>query len=310
MACRCCYPANRAHQPDPKASTYTFSVGDFTLHMLTDFGAYADAAWMFPSLSPDDIGAFPDGKVVLSYGCTLVQANGRTILLDSSLGCVHPPIKRPQVMSQARPLADLRELFKAVGVAPKDVDVVVHTHLHHDHTSWNVLPGADGQLVPTFPNAKHYIQRAEARYWSSTAELRERVAYDTNVLPIEEAGMVELIDGAHDICEGITLELAPGHTPGHQVVRLASGGECGYFVGDAIHQVQQVARPSWSPVFDWSPADLGAAAMREALLARIEAEGALLISPHFPFPGVGRVLREGGAARRSFVVDDRCLLCE
>ena len=286
--CLCCSPQLRAHRGDPKASTYTFKVGSFTLHMLTDFAATADAAWLFPTLSPEALGAFPDGKVVLSYGCTLVLTGDRTVLLDTSLGCVHPPIRTPTRVFEARPRGDLRELMKAVGVAPDDVDVVCHTHLHHDHTSWNVLPDpATGKLVPTFPKAKHLIQRAEFLYWGSTAELRERVAYDTNVQPIQEAGMVELVNGLHEVCEGVTLELAPGHTPGHQVVRLCSGGERAYFIGDAMHQappslhaycwrrlpsiaiaevtfllrqVQQVARPGWSPVFDWSAHDLGAAA--------------------------------------------------
>ena len=67
----------------------------------------------------------------------------------------------------------MRKLLAVVGVVPADVDFVCHTHLHRDHTSWNVVADPEGGgVVPLFANAKHVVQRAEHAYWSSSEALR------------------------------------------------------------------------------------------------------------------------------------------
>lgn len=95
------------------------------------------------------------------------------------------------------------------------------------------------------------------------------------------------------------------YTPGHQIVRIQSGGEIACYVGDMIHQTQQVARASWSPFFDWAAAS--AAAVRASVLERIAHEGAALLSPHLPFPGMGQV--EAGGEALQFVPRAFCPPC-
>jgi len=46
--------------------------------------------------------------------------------------------------------------FAAAGIRMEDVDVVINSHLHFDHCGWNTTLGADGALLPAFPNARYY----------------------------------------------------------------------------------------------------------------------------------------------------------
>ena len=94
---------------------------------------------------------------------------------------------RTSTLQETRPQQDLLQMMKAVGVPPEEVHFVCHKHLHRDHTSWNVVPTADKGVVPTFPNAKHLVQQAELQYWSSSEPFWERVAYWTNVQPLQDA---------------------------------------------------------------------------------------------------------------------------
>merc|ERR1719449_475936 len=104
--------------------------------------------------------------------------------------------------------------------------------------------------------------------------------------------MVTLVDGEAQLADGLTVLPTYGHTPGHQAVRIDGGdGHSAFFVGDALHQEQQVAQPGWCPIFDED--EEMAAATRRKLLTRIAEEEALLLSPHFAGFGIGRVEKGG-----------------
>ena len=112
--------------------------------------------------------------------------------------------------------------------------------------------------------------------------------------------MVWLPTGPTNVAPGLDLvDGFAGHTPGLQAARLESNGRKAYYIGDALHQTIQFGHPEWSPIFDWDGVQGGAS--RRKLLDRVAEEEALLLSPHLPFPGVGRVLRQGAAFEFSAV---------
>lgn len=295
--CFCCAPGVDLVQ-NAAVAARSVKVGNAKVYCLTDGGVKCEAEWMFNQrrnrqgqlenynqLTEADISEnFPGGLAFLSYGCALLETPEVNIILDTSLGCLDPPIS--SAMTSTRPMLNLTDVLKSVCKTPDDISIVVHTHLHRDHTGWNVVC-KDDLLVPFFPNAKHIVQQAEWAYWTSSEALKDRCGFEKNLAPLEKLGMVQLVDGDFEVLPGISLHLCPGHTPGHQVVRISGQRQVAYFIGDALHQIAQVSKPHWSPWFDWTPNT--ASLNRKWLLQLICDEGALLLSPHFPFPGAGRV---------------------
>lgn len=230
-----------------------------------------------------------DGNMTLNLGAWLVVSEGRTILVDTGLG------GRPSPMP-LKEAPGLPAVMETAGVKPADVDTVVFTHLHFDHTGWNTIDET-GKAVLTFPNARHVVQVREWAYWTGSQEERKAARYDEVLAPIEAAGLLDLVEGEHAVTGEVVTVPTPGHTPGHVSFVIQSGGERAYILGDAAHQPVQLTETSWCPNADIDKD--ASSASRERLLARIEQEGALIASGHFPFPGLGRAVRKGG--KRVFV---------
>ena len=225
-----------------------------------------------------------EGLAELSMTSFLLESGGRRILVDTGLADQEMP------RSAVEEPPGLPDLMEEAGVALDSIDVVIHTHLHFDHIGWNTRL-VDGVFVPTFPNARHHIQRVEWDYWMGDGERNFGPDYDRHLGPLEEAGMIEFVDGDnHAVTSEVSIIHARGHTPGHQAVRIASGDGRGYVIGDSCHVPAQACEPSWSSAADVDPD--AAAVTREALFQRIEDEGALILSGHFPFPGIGRRVTE------------------
>lgn len=263
-------------------------LGDMVLYPMQDGTVSMPLSKVLGESVRDEVAAAPEhyarflddaGCLPFSYGCTLAEGSGRHVLLDTSLGHVDPP--------DTTPSRDVRDLLKAcAGITRHDIDAVTLSHGHPDHVAGSVMLADDGELVPMYPNATHYMQRAE--YEFASGPMREAWKFDTYLGAVEAAGLLRIIDGEHQVTPEILLiDGFAGHTPGLQAARLQSGEAIAYYIGDALHQTIQFAKPEWSPVFDWKP-ELGAASRRK-LLGLISQENALLLSPHLPFPGVGKV---------------------
>ena len=108
--------------------------------------------------------------------------------MDTSLGHVDPP--------DTTPSRDIRTLLQAAaGITRHDIDAVTLSHGHPDHVAGSVLRADDGEFVPMFPNAVHYMQRAEYDYASDS--MREAWKFDTYLGAVEDAGLLRVIDGKH-----------------------------------------------------------------------------------------------------------------
>jgi glyoxylase-like metal-dependent hydrolase (beta-lactamase superfamily II) len=214
----------------------------------------------------------------------LVRTPTLTMLVDTGLGAKPDPYWG---VAEGRLLDALGE----AGVAPEDVDVVFHSHLHADHVGWNVT--ADGQ--PTFPRAKYVANSID---WSAFHEPLLEKAFpfsylEEQVFSLERHGVLELIDGEHSFADGLVAVPAYGHTPGHMALAIESGGQRAMICGDAILHPAQVNEPDWPFVFDVDRDH--AARTRRELINAIEREGQMLIQCHFPDPGHGFIVRDGDA---------------
>jgi glyoxylase-like metal-dependent hydrolase (beta-lactamase superfamily II) len=237
--------------------------------------------------------------IITSVHSWLIRTPHHTILLDCCAGNHKERTYWPRFHQLDTPFLDRLE---AAGARPQDVDIVLCTHLHADHIGWNTVL-REGRWVPTFPNAKYLFSRKENDFWDPRINLAgaedpaRRIAYQDSVLPVVEAGQAELVDGIHAIDEMLRVEPAPGHTPGHVLLKLAAGGDAGVFCGDVLHHPIQVYAPHWNSQFCELPEE--ARATRRRVLEHCAETGALLFPTHFGAPHVAAIeARAGGFAAR------------
>ncbi|WP_327232589.1 MBL fold metallo-hydrolase [Streptomyces sp. NBC_01317] len=231
------------------------------------------------SLVPDHLGA-DDTMVHVAMQTWLLRSGGRTILVDTGVGNNKA---RPAVAAWDHLDLDYLGNLARAGVRPEDVDLVVNTHLHVDHVGWNTRL-VDGVWVPTFANATYLMPKADFEFWnpadnpSVAGGVNENV-FEDSVAPVHAAGQVQLWEGSHTIDEHLSLEAAPGHTPGSSVVKLISGSERALLAGDLMHTPLQVAHPDHNSCFCEDPAR--ARTTRRRLLGWAADVNALVLPAHF-----------------------------
>ena len=251
--------------------------------------------WLAPDfLNPET------GECVSAIQTWLLRSEGRTILVDTGVGN-HKD--RPYAPVWSRLDTNFLDNLAAAGVRPEDVDVVVNTHVHYDHVGWNTVL-RNGEWVPAFPNATYLIPRADQTYFdprnahrrpaprTEHDRLRREgslLVYADSIAPV--LGKAVLWEGNHRIGRNLTLEPAPGHTPGSSVVRLASGGERAVFVGDLLHSPVQILAPQHSSCF--CEDEQQAAVTRRRVLERAADDRELVVPAHFAGPGAAEVRRDG-----------------
>ncbi|MGC1886609.1 MAG: MBL fold metallo-hydrolase [Stellaceae bacterium] len=228
----------------------------------------------------------------MSIHALVVETPSRRIVVDTCLGNDKENRRIPTWNRlQTSFLADLA----AAGYARETIDTVICTHLHVDHVGWNTML-VEGRWVPTFPKARYLMGRVEFAHWTSQHEREDMSAVlADSVTPVWEAGLVDLVETDHRICDEVNLAPTLGHTPGHVSVRIASQGEEALITGDFMHHPCQIARPEWSSTADSDPAE--ARLTRERSLTHLADTPILVIGTHFAGRTAGHVVRDGDAYR-------------
>jgi glyoxylase-like metal-dependent hydrolase (beta-lactamase superfamily II) len=239
--------------------------------------------------------------IITSVHSWLIRTPRHTILLDCCAGNHKERTYWPRFHQLDTPFL---ERLAAAGARPEDIDIVLCTHLHADHIGWNTVL-RDGRWVPTFPNAKYLFSRKENDFWDPRINVAgaddpgRRIAYQDSVLPVVEAGQAQLVDGLHAIDDQLLVEPAPGHTPGHILLKLAAAGRAGVFCGDVLHHPLQIYAPHWNSQFCELPDE--ARATRRKLLEHCAEKRALLFPTHFGAPHVAAIAAQAGGFAARFV---------
>lgn len=272
------------------ARTPIYRVGSREVRVLSDGVIWLDAGAVF-GLVPKIMWSRVTGEtnalnqIPLALNCLLMESDGKTVLIETGQG--NKDFEQTRRRGWEPDHGKLLDDLARNGVQPADVDIVINTHLHNDHTGWNTVSNGDGDLAVTFPNARYYIQRCE---WEDAMQPNERTRatyLPENLLPVEAAGQIEFIDGETQVTSDITVIETPGHTAAHASVVIANGGESAVYLGDMIQHQVQLERVAWLSAFDVLP--LVNLETKKRLIGEAIKNRSLLVAVHNPFPGVGRL---------------------
>lgn len=210
----------------------------------------------------------PTDQAQFFFTPTVVNTGSELVLFDTGLN--------PEGITGA---------LQAAGYTPDQVDVVVITHMHGDH-----IGGLMGESGATFANARYVTSGVEFDAWAAM----DNQTFEAKMRPLAE--QTKMIGDGASVASGITAMAAHGHTPGHTVYMIESGGRQLLLAADfANHYVWSLGYPDWEVKFDMDKAR--AAETRRRLLGMLAADKIPFVGYHMPWPGTGYVEQAGEGYR-------------
>ena len=278
-------------------SRYALKIGEIDVLVVSDGVLPLPTVMLGHNATPADRAAWlqdmflPKDAFDWALNAVMVRSGDKTILVDAGLGS-DPDLHLPRA-------GQLIKRLEAAGIDLASVTDLVLTHMHMDHIGGLLVDGVKEKLRK---DLRIHVAAAEVKFWEApdfthtnmpqgfpdalrSAATQFVKAYGSQLRPFGEQ---------HEIAPGVVVRRTGGHTPGHSVVRVASGGEALTFAGDAVFAVG-FDEPEWHNGFEHDPEE--AARVRIRLLRELAATGELLVATHLPFPSVGRVARDGDAFR-------------
>ncbi len=300
MTCEC-YPHGLAARPSTlpplaqsgstpqSAGFYRTMLGTYEITVILDGTDLFPLEKLLIDEDPDEVHQMLEqsglaASVETSINTYLINTGDHLILIDAGAGQFFGDHCGRQLINLA-----------AAGYAPEQIDTILLTHIHPDHTGGLA---ADGRM--TFPNAMIHVSQADLDYWFDAAHEAEADAEHKTMIeesqlglrPYIEAGRIKPFVGGDALSSGITTIPAPGHTIGHTLFRIESKGEVIVLFGDVVHSGDvQMPHPGVAIKLDSDA--VTAVAMRRKVLAQFARDRTLIGGSHLSFPGLGHVREQG-----------------
>lgn len=209
--------------------------GFFRLDGGAMFGVVPKVLWQKTN-PPDN-----NNRILLALRCCLIKTDNELVLIDTGIG--HKFQGKFEDIYQVKKDIYLEKSLSDIGYKPEDITIVINTHLHFDHCGGNTKINSAGEIVPTFPNARYFIQKDEWQA-ANNPDDRSKASYlKENFLPLQTYRQLNLIDGDCKIIDGIEVIKTSAHTFGHQVVIVTSENKKLIYWGDLIPTTSHLALP-------------------------------------------------------------------
>jgi glyoxylase-like metal-dependent hydrolase (beta-lactamase superfamily II) len=281
----------------------TYQVGRVRVHLISDgvfltdggtnFGVVPRSLWQ-RVVQPDEKNHIP-----MHLRCLLIESDAGLILVDTGYGDKLTPRQRQSLSLHG----DFRlgTELQTLGYAPKDIAIVINTHLHGDHAGGNTVFGPDGTVLAAFPNATYKAQRLELADATYPNERTRNAYFGENFLPLgnlcngNHDPVIQVLNGDTQVTGEVRTQITPGHTRAHQAVTIESGGETAIFMADAVPWAVSLEKLAWVAAYDLDP--MLSMETKRSLRDWAWRKEALLFFQHDPAMAAGRLVREGNEFR-------------
>jgi glyoxylase-like metal-dependent hydrolase (beta-lactamase superfamily II) len=272
---------------------HAIETGRFGLDGGAMFGVVPRTLW--EKTNPPD----EKNRISLAARALLLVGEGKKILIDVGNGSKLSD-KHRAIYNIDTTQFDLTSSLKKKGFSPEDITHVILTHLHFDHAGGSTVE-KDGEIVPTFPRARYYVQRDHWRAATHPTE-RDRASFFTeDFMPLQFHGVIEHTDGEGEILPGISVRLMHGHTPSLQCPVISDGTTTVFYCADLMPTIAHIQLP-WIMAYDLKP--LTTLEEKRAILSQAVEESWILFFEHDPQVAAARVLR----TEKGFSVQSRIAL--
>ena len=265
--------------------------GIFGLDGGAMFGTVPKVLW--EKTNPPDAA----NRIEMEARALLLKSPGCNILIDTGNGSDFVLKYGDKLGSKFKTMYNISEdgpsLLKSLkthGLEAKDIHHVVLTHLHFDHAGGATTEVA-GQLAPTFPNAKYWVQKSNIET-ARQPNLRERASYyPANFEPLAASGVLTLLDGdTKDFLPGLSALVSHGHTQGQQMIKVTDGKVTLLYCGDVVPTSTHVKIP-WLMGYDLHPLTL--MEEKQKYLAQAADQSWYLFFEHGPYCDSALIERNG-----------------
>ncbi len=211
----------------------------------------------------------------LAMRSLLVDTGTHVVLIDSGMG--NKQSEKFYSYYFLNGDATLEGSLKAAGYSPEDVTDVILTHLHFDHDGGHVIKNENGQLKLLFPNAVHYVSKAQWENYLNPNIREGSVYFPEDMIPVKEAGKLKIIEHEGEHIPGIGFRIFNGHTPGMIVPVISFNGQKIVFTADLVPLIANIPL-AWVSAYDLYP--LTSIEEKKKLLNEAYENGYILFFEH------------------------------
>jgi glyoxylase-like metal-dependent hydrolase (beta-lactamase superfamily II) len=258
----------------------TIDTGDFRLDGGAMFGVVPKVLWNRTNPA-DDL-----NRIAMTCRVLLIESSERKILVDAGIGN-----KEGEKFTDLYAVDFSRNTLLASlakrGIKPDDITDVIITHLHFDHVGGCTC--YEGKTaVPTFPRARHYVQKKQFAHALNPSEKDRASYFPHNYLPLQEAGLLDLVEGNVELFSGIDVIVVNGHTPAMQTVRVRDGRQTVWYAADLLPLSAHVPLPY---IMGYDCAPMITLEEKKTLLPQAVDEEWIVAYEHDPLMAAGKIVR-------------------
>ena len=138
-----------------------------------------------------------------------------------------------------------------VGFSSDDITDVICTHLHFDHIGGNTKI-EDGKIIPSFPNAKYWMNETNWKTANSPSEKDQGSFMQDDWSVLAENDMINFVSGREQFLPNINTIISNGHTPGMMLPIISDTSNTVIYGADLIPTSAHI-QLSWVMAYDVQP---------------------------------------------------------